>query len=115
MAIAEYKSLSAVTVGTSELSIVSGTTTLATDTTDGVYQLFVDASNMAKGDDFTIRIYEKVKGAGTKRVLFTATLSNAQAELFVTPTLILMHGWDMTLQKSAGTDRAFDASIRQVA
>ena len=48
MAIAEYKSLSAVTVGTSELSIVSGTTTLATDTTDGVYQLFVDASNMAK-------------------------------------------------------------------
>jgi hypothetical protein len=116
MPITEHATFSAVTVGTSELSIVSGTTTLQNDTTDGVYQLWVDGvANMAKGDEFAIRIYEKVKAAGTKRQVFKAVLSDAQSEPFVAPNLILMHGWDMTIQKVAGTDRAFDASIRKVA
>ena len=71
---------------------------------------------MAKGDEFKIRIYEKVEGTGgTKRLLFSATLLGAQSEIFVTPTLILINGWEMTLIKLAGTDRAADASIRKVA
>jgi hypothetical protein len=49
MAISEAWSLSAVTVGSTELSIISGTTVLQTNTTAGVYQLFVDpVTNMAK-------------------------------------------------------------------
>lgn len=118
MAISEAYELDGVTVGVSELSIVSGTTTLQTITTAGVYQLWVDplVAPMAKGDEFKIRIYEKVEATGgTKRVVFSATLSDAQSELFVTPTLILMNGWDMTIQKIGGTDRAFDASIRKIA
>jgi hypothetical protein len=117
MAISEPYELDGVTVGSTELSIVSGTTTLQTVTDDGVYQLWIDpVTNMAKADEFIVRIYEKVEATGgTKRVVFAATLSDAQAELFVTPMLILMHGWDMTIQKVAGTDRAFDASIRKVA
>jgi hypothetical protein len=114
MAITEEYVLNAVTVGATELSVVSGTTTLQTITTPGARQLFVDpVTNMAKGDEFKIRIYEKVKSAGTKRVIFVATLSDIQSELFVTPTLMLLNGWDMTIQKIAGTDRAFDASIRK--
>jgi hypothetical protein len=107
-----------VSVGASELSIVSGTTSLQTVTDDGVYQLWVDpvGASMAKGDEFAIRIYEKVEGTGgTKREVFKATLSDAQAQNFVTPMLILINGWDMTIQKVAGTDRSFDASIRKVA
>lgn len=116
MAITEAEVLDGVTVGATELSIVSGTTTLQTVTDDGVYQLWIDAANMAKGDEFKIRIYEKVEATGgTKRVVFSATLCDVQSELFVTPSLVLMHGWDMTIQKIAGTDRAFDASIRKVA
>lgn len=115
MAISEAYSLSAVTVGSTELSIVSGTTTLQTITTDGVYQLYVDPSNMAKGDEYAVRIYEKVQGSGTKRRLVQFSLLGLQSQAFVTPTFILMHGWDMTIIKLAGTDRAFDASIRQVA
>ena len=116
MAISEPYELDGVTVGATELSIVSGTTTLQTITDDGVYQLWVDAGTMAKGDEFAIRIYEKVEGTGgTKKVVFAATLSDVQGEVFVTPTLILINGWDMTLQRVAGTDRAFDASIRKVA
>jgi len=116
MAISEPYELDGVTVGVTELSIVSGTTTLQTITDDGVYQLWVDPGNMAKGDEFIIRIYEKVEGTGgTKKVVMAATLSNAQNGVWVSPSLILINGWDMTIQKIAGTDRAFDASIRKIA
>lgn len=115
MAISEPYELDGVTVGTTELSIVSGTTTLQTITDDGVYQLWVDAGTMAKGDEFAIRCYEKVEGTGgTKKVFAQWSLLGAQSGVFVTPTFILINGWDMTLQKLAGTDRAFDASIRKV-
>jgi hypothetical protein len=114
--ISEPYELDGVTVGATELSIVSGTTTLQSITDDGVYQLFVDAGNMAAGDIFRVRIYEKVEGTGgTKKVLATWILQHAQPEIFASPTLILINGWDMTLQKVSGTDRAFDASIRKVA
>jgi hypothetical protein len=42
--------------------------------------------------------------------------ANAQSSpIWVSPTLILMHGWDGTILKIAGTDRSIDFSIRQVA
>lgn len=116
MAISEPYELDGVTVGASELSIVSGTTSLQTITDDGVYQLWIDAGSMAKGDEFRVRLYEKVEGTGgTKKVFFQQTISDVQSEIFVTPTFILINGWDMTIQKIAGTDRAFDASIRKIA
>jgi hypothetical protein len=110
-----FAELDGVTVGATELSVISGTTTLATDTNKGIYWLFVDASNMAKADEYAIRVYDKVEATGgTKRQIFKAILSDAQSEPFVTPPLPLGNGWDMTIQKIAGTDRAFDAEIRKV-
>lgn len=115
MAITEAYEMDGVTVGTTELSIVSGTTTLQTVTTAGVYQLWIDAGNMAKADEFRVRLYEKVEATGgAKKVFSQWSLMGLQAEVFATPTFILMHGWDMTIQKIAGTDRAFDCSIRKV-
>ena len=115
MAITEPYELDGVTVGASELSVVSGTTSLQTITTDGVYQLWVDAGTMAKGDEYRIRAYETVEGTGgTKKVFAQWTLLGVQTENFVTPTFILINGWDFTITKIAGTDRAFDASIRMV-
>ena len=115
MAITEPYELDGVTVGTTELSVVSGTTTLSTITTAGVYQLWVDPGNMAKADEFRIRAYEKVAApGGTKKVFAQWSLLGVQSEVFVTPTFILMNGWDFTITKVAGTDRAFDASIRKV-
>lgn len=115
MAIAVHSELDNVTVG-SELSIISGTTTLQTNTDDGVYQLWVDdQGNMTKAEEYAIRIYEKVEETGgTKKLVFKATLKGVQSEIFVSPMLILMHGWDMTITKIAGTDRAFDANIRRI-
>jgi len=115
MAIAVHSELDNVTVG-AELSIISGTTTLQTNTDDGVYQLWVDdQGNMTKTEEYAIRIYEKVEETGgTKKLVFKATLKGVQSEIFVSPMLILMHGWDMTITKIAGTDRAFDANIRRI-
>lgn len=116
MAITEAYELDGVTVGASELSIVSGTTSLQTITTAGVYQLWIDAYAMAKGDEFRVRMYEKVEATGGTQKMFAEwTLLGVQADNFVTPTFVLMNGWDMTIQKIAGTDRAFDASIRKIA
>lgn len=114
MAISESYSSSA-TVSTTEYSLPNASTTLATVTTDGIYQVFLDASNMAAGDQYRLQVYEKVTSGGSKRVVSDATLSGVQAGAYVTPTLILMHGWDVTLTKLAGTDRVFSWSIRRVA
>lgn len=115
MAISEPYELDGVDVVT-VISIPSGTSSLSTITDDGVYQLWVDAYAMVKGDEFAIAILEKVEATGgTKKQVFKAVLTDVQSEVFVTPTLILMHGWDMTITKVSATTRAFDASIRKVA
>jgi len=111
-----FAELSAVTIGGTELSIISGTTTLQTDTNKGIYWVLVDGvANMAKADDFEFRVMETIKSGGTKRQLIEAMLQNAQVEILATPPLWLGNGWDATLKKIAGTDRAFDASIRKAA
>ena len=116
MAITEPYEMDGVTISTTEISIVSGTTSLQAITDDGVYQLWVDAAAMAKADEFEILAYEKVEGTGGTKLVFARwSLQGVQSEIFVTPTFILINGWDFTLKKLAGTDRAFDASIRKVA
>lgn len=116
MAITVAYELDAVTVGTTELSIVSGTTTLQTTVETGVYQLWIARNTaMVAGDQFRVRIYEKVElTGGTKEVVADYVFRDVQVQNLVYPMLILMHGWDMTLMKVVGTDRAFDANIRRV-
>lgn len=108
--------LDGVTVGSTELSVISGTTTLQTATADGLYQFWLDpvAAAMVKGDMFKWRAYEKVIGSGTKRVVMSGTLSHAQSQAIVIPRLIMLHGYDFTLQKLAGGDRAWDAGISEI-
>lgn len=114
MALAELYS------GTNTLVLNTETTlnSVTPNTTDGVYQLFVDVSNMVAGDILEIRIREKVTSAGTQRAIFMSTLANAQggdSAIWVSPSLLLMHGWAMTLKQTGGTGRAFAWSIRYAA
>lgn len=114
MAISELYVQNGVTVGTTEYSLTNNSTTIATQTSDAVLQVFLDPANMAGTDEYELKVYEKVYGAGTARVIFNAILANPQNYPLVTPSIIVMHGWDVTLKKNAGTDRAFDWSIRAV-
>lgn len=112
----EYDTMSAVSVSSSAISVTNGNTSIATNTDDGFYQLWVDANAMAKADEFEIQILEKVEGTGgTQRAVYTQRISDVQPCLWFSPVLPLINGWDMTIKKIAGTDRAFDASIRRVA
>lgn len=105
-----------VTVSTTELSLVSGTSTLQSNTTAGIYQVMLDLNAMASGDAFRLRIKEVVQSAGTQRVVQDVTLRGAQGQpVYTTPSLLLMNGWDVTLVKSQGTDRVIPYSIRKVA
>jgi hypothetical protein len=103
-------------ISTTEYSLTNDSTTIAAQTDDGLYQAFIELNNMASGDTYVIRIYEKVYGAATQRVAQSWTLTGAQADpIWVSPHLQLMHGWDITMQRTAGTDRSIAWSIRKVA
>lgn len=114
MAIAElYSGTEA--VSTTEHSCTTDTAGPDADTTDGVFQVFLDVSDMIAGDQLQIRVYEKVRSADTQRIVYQAILTGAQSEpVWVSPSLILMHGWDVTLDALAGTITV-NWSIRQVA
>ncbi len=104
------------TVGTTEHSMTTDTAGPDTQTTDGVFQAFIDLNALAAGDSFQFRVYEKTLSGSTQRVVYNAVITGSQAHpVWVSPSLVLMHGWDMTLKKLAGTDRAIDWSIRSVA
>lgn len=114
MAITEYKTGSA-TISTTEYSVITPGTTLATDATDGVYQAFLDFSAMTSGEEYEVKIYEKCTSSSSKVVIYSSRLEGVQSGLWVSPSLIMIHGWDITVTRIAGTDRSIAWSVRQVA
>ncbi len=115
MAITEAFNAS-VTVTATEYFLASASTTKTNQTADGVYQLWLDLNALANGDEYRIRLYEAIVAAGTARIAQEWTVSNLQSSpIYVTPSLILLHGWEFSLTKLAGTDRSILWSIRKVA
>lgn len=112
MAISEHASGSQTAVISTEH--VLNTTT--PETTDGVFQMFVDVANMVAGDVLELRIKEKCRTGDTIRQILVSTMAGVQSDpLWVSPSFVLLHGWDFTLKQTAGTGRAFPWSIRKVA
>ena len=104
------------TISTVEYSLPNNSVTLATLTAAAIYQVFVDISNMVSGDSYRVTIYEAVQAAGTKRIAWTEVLNGApSAPVWVSPSLLLMNGWDVTMIRLAGADRVIGWSIRSVA
>jgi hypothetical protein len=81
----------------------------------GVWQVFLNTADMVPGDQLQIRIYEKVISGGSQQVIYEAILTGTMADTWVSPTLILMNGWDVTLDTLAGATISVSWSIRQVA
>lgn len=119
MALTQPYTNAGLTVSTTELSLVSGTSTLQSNTTPGIYQVFLDLTALAAGDAFRLRIKEKVASGGGQGVIVDETLSPGagpfSSPVYASPALQLMNGWDVTLVKLQGTDRSIPYSIRQVA
>lgn len=99
-----------------EWDLPSDTTNLSAQTDDGVYQCWLDLNALQKADVFEFKVYEKVGSGSTQRVVYSVRFANAQTEpIWVSPSLVLIHGWTMTLNRIAGSDRTIDWSIRKVA
>jgi hypothetical protein len=115
MAITEAFTNSA-SISTTEYSLPNNSTSLTPITDDGVYQTFIDLANMAAGDQYEIKLYEKVTSGGTQRLVDTWIVTGAQpSPAFTLPSFILLHGWDVTMKRLAGSDRTIGWSIRKVA
>jgi hypothetical protein len=103
------------TVGTTELSVTlnstSGVPAVKTDKVTAA--LVLDVSAVAAGDLFLVTLYDKARSGDTQQIVSRWYISGAQAEaLFMTPPLMLGEGWDFTLKKISGTDRAIASSVR---
>jgi hypothetical protein len=115
MAITEYASGNK-TVSTTEWSLTTNTAGPDVDTTAGAYQAFLEMDALLKADQYAFKVYEKVLASSTQRLVCQWYFANAQSEpVWVSPTLILLNGWDMTLLKLAGTDRSINFSVRRIA
>jgi hypothetical protein len=107
------------TFTTAEESIANNTsaTTAQAITTDGIFQVFLDLSALANGDTYRVAIKEKVQSGSTQRIVLIEDISHAQtsAPNWASPALVLIHGWDVTIDKLAGADAVIAWSIRQIA
>lgn len=103
------------TVTTTEWSLTADSSVVQAQTTVGVFQAFLDVNALAAGDTYEFRTYEKARAADTQRLCYVSALSGPQGyPIFTSPSLILGAGWDMTIIKTAGTDRTITWSIRSV-
>jgi hypothetical protein len=104
-------------ISTTEYSLPGDSAGPTTQTDDCILQVWIDFANMIAGDEYQIRLYEKVNGTGaTQRLAEQWSLVGAQAKpAFVMPTVIVAHGWDVTVKRIAGADRTIGWSIRKVA
>jgi hypothetical protein len=114
MPISQYKTGTA-SISTTEYSLLANSVSLTSNTTAGVYQVFVDFSALSDGDEYNLTIKEKTLSTGSQGNIYLARVEGLQPGPFVTPSLILLNGWDITAQKIAGTDRTLNWSIRSVA
>lgn len=106
---------SGVTVSTTEFSAINSSTSIATSTTVGIYQFIFDGvANMVAGDEYELAVQEKAVSGGTQRRTVLANLIGAQGGLWISPSMILGVGWDFTMKRLAGSDRAVSWSIRGV-
>jgi len=103
-------------ISTTEYYLASDSTTPTYQTDDGVYQLFLDMSAMAAGDQYKVVLYEKYASAGTARKVKDWILTGAQADPgWISPAFTLGEGWEWSVTKLAGTDRTIYWSIRKIA
>jgi hypothetical protein len=102
-------------ISTTEYSLTLNSTSgvPASQTADGYIQIWLDLNALASGDDYELKVYEKVQSAGSQRIVYVKRFIGAQSPPhWISIPFSVMHGWDVTLDKIAGTDRTIAWSIR---
>lgn len=107
------------TIGSTEYSLANESTTLATKTEKGVYAVVLDLNAVIAGDQFLLQLYETaLPSAGTKRLVESWYIEGVpgkpNAIIPSTGGYMLGNGWDWTIKKIAGTDRAIPFTLWRV-
>lgn len=100
------------TIGSTEYSLTSDSTTLGAIASDAVLQVMLDTSALAAADEFELAVKEKVVSGGSQAACYTAAIVGTAGDRFVSPAIMVKHGWEVTLKKIAGTDRSIPWSLR---
>lgn len=106
-----------VTITSTETSIAvnGGSTSPQSITDSGVYKIVVNGvTNMTKGDEYKIRIYEKASSTDGQLIAFQCSLLGRQSELWIMPSIELGIGWNATMQLISANPRGISWSIRRV-
>lgn len=91
-------------IGATEWSLTTDSAGPDADTTQGLVQAVIDVTDMIDGEEIQVRCYETCRSGDTQRMVWQQIYSDVQTEpLIYTPPLILMHGWDFTLDAISGT------------
>ena len=101
-----------------EFSLTNSSTTIAAQTTAGIYQVAIDLNALALADIYDFRIYEKARSSDTQRICFIQSFNDAQgadSAGWLSPAVHLLNGWDFSLKRTAGADRTITWSVRKVA
>ncbi len=92
--------------------------TLATISSEGVYQLYADLNAMvgSTSPDITIiRVYGKARTSDTERLLDIFTFAGVQGRpLFCSPIYATPHHLKFTLEQTDGTGRAYPWEVRKI-
>lgn len=89
--------------------------TILASTSAGTFVAVIDTVNMQAGDEVTIRVKVKVRSGGTIRTVYSYTAANAQDEpIMVSAPVGSPYGLTVTIEQTAGTNRAFPYSIEQI-
>lgn len=101
-------------ISTTEYFLAANSTTASYQTTQCALQVFLDLSNLVAGDEFTVRLYEKVNG-GSAMLVDSWVKAGAQAKpCMVIPSVLVGEGWEVSVQRTGGSDRTIAWSLRKV-
>jgi hypothetical protein len=118
MAISRYATASP-TVGATEYSFAAASTSLPTKTDIAFYALTLDLNALTASEEFLVQLYEMGVSGGTKRLVASWPVYLMGNPVIVLPSpggsLLLGNGWDWTIKKIAGTDRAIPFTLWAVA
>jgi hypothetical protein len=95
-----------ITVGASPYGVTSGSTTIAYIATKAITQLHVDIVNIAAGDEFIAKLIQKIDNTNA-RVSYQARIISEDKKGWTSPQFIVTgRGWEWTVEKAGGIDRA---------
>lgn len=105
-----YGNTSPIRVRASGTASATGSEQTLLDTSDaGIYCLVLDTVNMAEGDALTVKIYMKILGGGTERVLLENYLEDDSSDLPIVYSApkFASQGAKFTINQTAGTNRDY--------